>query len=170
MKKSNENVKNMVQGAIIAALYVALTMFSFLFGLSSGPIQIRFSEALCILPIFFPAAIPGLCVGCFLSNLLTGAVIWDVIFGTLATLIGAVGTYFLRRKSFLGFWPPILANSLIIPLVLKYAYGLTQGLSYIMIAVFAGEVISIGIFGTILYLFLRKKPKTKLDKSKKEKR
>ena len=85
------------RAAAIAALYVALTYLASLFGLSSGVIQIRFSEALTILPVFTSAAIPGLYIGCILANLLTGAAPYDVLFGSLATLIGAVGTYFLRR-------------------------------------------------------------------------
>ena len=86
-----------VQAAVIAALYVVLTVLANSIGLASSAIQIRFSEALTILPFFTPAAIPGLFVGCILSNLLTGCVLLDVIFGSLATLIGAVGTYLIRR-------------------------------------------------------------------------
>ena len=89
----NKKVLFITQGAVIAAIYVVLTYIVSLLGLTNGVIQVRLSEALTILPVFTPAAIPGLVVGCVISNILTGAVIWDVIFGSLATLIGAVGTY-----------------------------------------------------------------------------
>lgn len=93
----NKKVLFITQGAVIAAIYVVLTYIVSLLGLTNGVIQVRLSEALTILPVFTPAAIPGLVVGCVISNILTGAVIWDVIFGSLATLIGAVGTYLLRK-------------------------------------------------------------------------
>ena len=80
----------LTRGALVTALYVALTYLATLFGLSSGVIQFRFSEALCVLPIFMPEAVLGLTVGCLLSNIISGCVIWDIIFGTLATLIGAI--------------------------------------------------------------------------------
>ena len=106
----NKGVVFIVQGAMIAALYVVLTMLANALGLSSYSIQIRFSEALCILPFFTPAAIPGLWIGCLIANLMTGAIIWDIIFGSLATLIGAVGTYLLRRHKFACTLPPVIAN------------------------------------------------------------
>ena len=112
------------QAAVIAALYVVLTyVFS---AFASGVIQVRVSEALTILPAFTPAAIPGLFVGCLLANLLTGAAIYDVIFGSLATLLGAVGTYLLRKHKFLCTLAPVVSNIIIIPLVLRYGYGLTM--------------------------------------------
>ena len=86
----NKKVLFITQGAVIAAIYVVLTYIVSLLGLTNGVIQVRLSEALTILPVFTPAAIPGLVVDCVISNILTGAVIWDVIFGSLATLIGAV--------------------------------------------------------------------------------
>lgn len=94
----NKKVLFAVQAAMIAALYVVLTYITNLLGLASGTIQVRFSEALCILPVFTPAAIPGLFIGCLISNLITGGIIWDIIFGSIATLLGALGTYFLRKK------------------------------------------------------------------------
>ena len=96
----NKKVLFAVQAAMIAALYVVLTYITNLLGLASGTIQVRFSEALCILPVFTPAAIPGLFIGCLISNLITGGIIWDIIFGSIATLLGALGTYFLRKKKF----------------------------------------------------------------------
>lgn len=97
-KKNSILLLDLTQGAMIAALYVVLTFIANLAGLASGVIQVRLSEALTILPVFTAAAVPGLAVGCVLANLLTGCAIWDVVFGSLATLIGAVGTRLLHKK------------------------------------------------------------------------
>lgn len=88
MKKAH--TKALAQGAAIAASYVVLTFLANALGLSSGVIQLRFSEALTILPVFTPAAVPGLFAGCLLANILTGCLPLDVIFGSLATLLGAL--------------------------------------------------------------------------------
>lgn len=138
------------QAAVIAAIYVVLTYLAQLFGLASGAIQLRLSEMLTVLPFFTPAAIPGLFIGCVLSNILTGCVIWDIIFGSLATLIGAVGTYLLRKKSpYLAPVPPIVANTLIVPFVLTYAYGAEDGILFLMLTVGIGEILSCGVLGIV---------------------
>ena len=116
----NKKVLFLTQAAVIAAIYVVLTIFISAFNLASGAIQVRISEAPTILPFFTPAAIPGLAIGCLLSNLLTGAAVYDVVFGSLATLLGAVGTYLLRKHKFLCTLPPVIANMVIIPFVLRY--------------------------------------------------
>ena len=151
-----------VRAAIIAALYVVLTMAINVIGLASGAIQVRISEALTILPIFTPAAIPGLFVGCVLANILTGGAPWDVVFGSLATLIGAVGTWLIARskaKTKIKEWtaplPPILANTIIVPWVLTLVYGATEGIPFLLLTVGAGEVISCGILGLILLYALK---------------
>ena len=144
------------QAAVIAALYVVLTMFINAFNLANGAIQVRISEALTILPYFTPAAIPGLFVGCLLSNFLTGAAICDIVFGSLATLLGAIGTYLLRKWKWCAPIPPILANTIIIPFVLTYAYGLPGGIPFFMLTIGAGEVLSCGILGMILLFALQK--------------
>lgn len=141
----------LVQASCIAALYVILSMLSNAFGLANGVIQVRVSEALCILPVFFPSAIPGLFVGCLISNLLSGAIILDVIFGSIATLLGALGTYYLRKNRFLSILPPIISNTIIVALLLKYAYGVQGGIEIFMLTVGIGELISAGILGEILY-------------------
>lgn len=153
----------MAQAAMIAAIYVVLTFIANAFGLANHVIQVRISEALTILPYFTPAAIPGLLIGCLLSNILTGCILPDVIFGSLATLIGALGTYALRKWKWLAPVTPILANTLIVPLVLIYGYGLLiDGVStaycygYYALTVGAGELISCGIFGMILLFTLEK--------------
>ena len=155
--KSTGSILFVARAGIIAAIYVVLTLFISAFNLASGAIQVRISEALCILPIFTTAAIPGLAVGCFLSNLLTGCAVFDVIFGTMATLLGAFGTYALRKNKILATFPPVLSNALIIPWILRYVYELTfeykgmdLSIPYFMVTVGAGEVISICILGSLL--------------------
>lgn len=154
MKKSK--ILFITQGALIAALYVVLTLVINAFGLANGAIQVRISEALTILPFFTPAAIPGLAIGCLLSNILTGAVIWDVIFGTVATLLGAVGTYLLRKHKWCAALPPILSNTIIVPIVLQKAYGVPDALWFLMATVGAGEVISAGVLGMLLLFALKR--------------
>ncbi|MDD3660085.1 MAG: QueT transporter family protein [Lachnospiraceae bacterium] len=153
-----KNVLFMTQAAMIAAIYVILTYLANALGLASGAIQIRFSEALTILPFFTPAAIPGLFIGCLLSNTLTGCVPLDIVFGSLATLLGAIGTYSLRRYKWMAAIPPIAANTIIVPFVLKYAYGI-EPLWFSFATVFAGEVISCGVLGMILLFSLQKNAK-----------
>ena len=149
----------MCYAAIIAAMYVVLTYVAKLFGLDSGMIQVRFSEMLCILPMFTSAAIPGLAIGCLLANVLGGAVILDVVFGPVATLIGAVGTYLLRKKRWLAPLPPVLANALIVPFVLAYGYGMTEAIPFMMLTVGIGEIISIYVLGMAFYFALQKRAK-----------
>ena len=140
----------LAQAAVIAAIYTVLTIIAAGFDLASGAIQVRFSEALTILPFFTPAAIPGLTLGCLISNLVTGCALPDIIFGSLATFIGAVGTYALRKNRWLCAVPPILSNALIIPFILSYAYHIPGGVPLFMLTVGLGEVISCMILGQIL--------------------
>ena len=151
-----KRTKTITQAAIIAALYVVLTFVANAMGLASGAIQIRLSEALTILPYFTPAAIPGLFVGCLISNILVGGALFDIIFGSVATLLGALGTYLLRKSKWLTPIPPILSNTIIVPLVLIYAYGVSDALPYLMLTVGIGEVISAGVLGMILLKSLEK--------------
>ena len=139
-----------VSGAAIAAVYVVLTVLAASVNLASGAIQVRFSEALTVLPFFTPAAVPGLAVGCLLSNILTGCPLPDIIFGTLATLLGALGTRMLKGHRFLCTLPPVIANTLIVPFVLTYAYHIPGGIPYLMLTVGIGEVIACMILGQIL--------------------
>ena len=146
----NKKVLFVVQAALIAAIYVVLTYFISAFNLASGAIQVRISEALTVLPYFTPAAIPGLAIGCFLSNLLTGCLPMDVLFGSLATLIGAIGSYLLRKNKWLVPIPPIVSNTLIVPFVLAYVYGVEGSIPFFMLTVGVGEVISCYVHGMIL--------------------
>ena len=155
------------RGALIAALYVILTELATLVGLSSGVIQFRISEALCILPIFLPEAIPGLFIGCLISNMLVpGVVIWDIIFGSLATLIGAVGARMLRdlpeKYKWAATLPTIIANVVIVPFVLIFAYGAPDSYPYLALTVGIGEIVCAGVGGSALYYLLKKYEKTNL--------
>ena len=146
----NKKVLFVAQAALIAAIYVVLTYFVSAFHLASGAIQVRISEALTILPYFTPAAIPGLTIGCLLSNLLTGCLPMDILFGSLATLLGAVGSYLLRKHKWLVPLPPIIANTVIVPFVLAYVYGAEGSIPFFMVTVGIGEVISCYLLGSIL--------------------
>lgn len=155
MKRNNTSILFLTQAAVIAALYVVLTFIASALGLSSGVIQVRFSEALTVLPYFTPAAVPGLFIGCLLANILTGAALPDIIFGSLATLIGAIFTQKLRKYKWMAPVPPILANVLIIPFVLLWAYGI-RPLWFSFLTVAIGEVISCGLLGMLLLFTLQK--------------
>ena len=150
--------KKIAGAGILAALYVALTYA--VLPLASGAIQMRVSEALCILPIYSSYAIPGVTLGCFLANLLSGCAPMDVVFGTLATLLGAVGTRLLRRFKILPFVPPVFFNALIIPFVLRYAYQVEDAHMFLVMTVGVGEVLAVGLFGGLLKMFLDKNRNT----------
>ena len=163
MKKRNPSLNQrqrtlfLCRAAVIAAIYVTLTMICAAFGLSSGVIQVRISEMLCVLPVFTTAAIPGLAIGCLISNLLASAIWQDIVFGTLATLIGAYGAYLLRNVKYLSPLPTVLANAIIIPFVLAYGYGAEEGIPFLMLTVGIGEIISAYVLGIILLQTLKKR-------------
>ncbi len=145
------------QAGIIAAIYVALVLV--FAPISFGPVQFRIAEALTVLPYFTPAGIPGVTIGCLIGNLLGRGEPLDIIFGTLATLIGAFGSYALRRDKWLVPIPPILSNTIIIPWVLRFAFGVPDAIPYLMLTVGAGEVLAIYVLGMILLLMLERLPK-----------
>ena len=135
---SNSKVRFIAVAAVTAALYAVLTMA--LWEISSAGIQFRLSEALCVLPAFTPAAIPGVTIGCAIANVIGGTWI-DVVFGSLATLLAAIASYLIGRAFKVGSTekvrlgakllvplPPVIFNALIIPFVLYYGYGLTAAL------------------------------------------
>ena len=152
-QSKNMSVLFMAQAAMIAAIYVVLTMV--FAPISYGEVQVRISEALTILPVFTPAAVPGLFIGCLISNILTGCALPDIIFGSLATLIGAVFTYKLRAHKWLAPIPPVIANMIIVPFVLLYAYGI-KPLWFSFLTVTAGEILSCGVLGMLLLFTLEK--------------
>lgn len=165
VQRTHRTVLFLTQSGAIAALYVVFTWVSALFGLSSGVIQVRISEALCILPAFTPAAIPALTVGCFLANLLTGGLPLDAVFGSLATLLGALGAWcigkYCRRlpapvyKIFITL-PNVAANTLIVPWVLRYVYGAQGAIPYFMLTVGAGEFLATTVLGFALFVLLQR--------------
>lgn len=151
----NKNLRYLTTGALIAAMYVVITVIGAAY--SFGQVQVRLSEMLTILPYFTPAAIPGLFVGCLIGNILGGAVLPDIIFGSLATLAAALGTCALRNKSlFLAPVPPVVCNALVVPFVLKYAYQVPLPIPFMMLTVGAGEIISAGVLGVVLGRVLMK--------------
>ena len=157
----HNDVQKIAFGGVIAALYVVLTFVAAAFGLASGAIQVRLSEALTILPVFSAAAVPGLTVGCVLANLLTGCAAWDVVFGSLATLIGAAGTRLLKNRPFLAWIPPVISNAAIVPIVLQKVYGVPDAWWYLVLTVGAGELISCGLLGLLLYRAASRIPQLK---------
>ena len=156
MKKNN--TLKLVKGGMIAALYVVLTVLAAQFNLASGAIQVRFSEALTIMPVFTAAAVPGLAVGCVLANLLTGCAAWDVVFGSLATLIGAIGTRLLKDRPLLAWIPPVISNMAIIPIILIKVYAVPDAWWFLVLTVGAGEVLSCGVLGLLLRKALKSVP------------
>ncbi len=150
--RRNKKILFVCQGAVIAAIYAVLTLLAHLFGFDAGVVQLRISEALCVLPAFTAAAIPGLYVGCFLSALLTGAVWLDVLIGPIATLIGAFGAYLLRSKGkYLVPLPTLLSNALLIPPVLAYGYGINVALPLLYLGIGVSECISAYVLGIFFY-------------------
>ena len=154
------NTLRLTRGALIAALYVLLTILSSALGLDKYAIQLRLSEALCILPVILPEAVLGLFVGCIIANSITGALIFDIIFGSIATLIGAIGARLLRRIPEKLIWiatlPTVLSNATIVPLVLKFAYGIDELIPFMMITVGIGEILAATVLGTALYFSLKR--------------
>ena len=147
----DRRIKHLADGAFIAAMYVALTYITSLVGLASGAIQVRLSEGLVAMLYITPAAIPGLTIGCLIANILTGCCLLDCIFGTLATFIGAYLGFKLRKKAkWLIPLPTIISNSIIVPFVLIYGYGINSPYTLLATSVCAGEVLSAGMIGSIL--------------------
>ena len=146
------STRSLCLSAIIAALYAALTLA--LAPISYGDWQCRVSEALTMLPILYPQAIPGLAVGCLLSNILgPGAGILDIVFGTLATLIAAIGTRVFRKNQWLAAACPVVANGLIVGAVLSVSFHLPYFLTALQVA--AGEALAV-LLGVLLVHLLKK--------------
>ena len=153
---SRPSLRQLTQSAFIAAAYVTLTLF--FAPISFEAVQLRIAEALTILPMFTPAAVPGLFLGCLLANFLGDALPLDVIFGSLATLIGAIGGRLLRNHRWLVPIPAIAANTLIIPFVLRYGYGVPLPLPLLAAYIAAGEIGGCYILGEALAtVLLRRK-------------
>ncbi len=149
------DIRFLARAAVIAALYAAITML--LAPISFGPVQFRVSEALTLLPILTPAAVPGLFVGCLVANLLGSATILDVVFGSLATLAAAILTCRIRERPLLAALPPVLVNAFVVGAVLAYAYNLPFWLMVLEVGV--GELGVCYVLGLPLYYTLRRLPR-----------
>ena len=152
----NKTLKYITQAAIVAALYVVLSLLTIYF----GPVQIRFSEALCILPYFMPAAVPGLFIGCILANIFMGCAVWDVIFGSVATLIGAIIASKIKNKYLLPL-PNVIANTIIVPFIIMWVYTEESARTLpvffgSMAGVLVGEIATSYILGILLFIPLEK--------------
>ena len=155
MKKfSHFSVRDLSIAAVIAALYAALTVF--FARISYGAVQYRVAEALTLLPVLFPQAVPGLALGCLLSNLIGGYGVWDVVFGTLATLIAALLTYRLRKNVWLAAAPPVLVNAVVVGLLLHFVLALP--LIPTIATVGFGQLVVVYVLGVPLCLALRRIP------------
>ena len=151
MFKKLLTTRSLCTSAAIAALYAALTLL--LAPISYGNLQCRVSEAMTLLPMVLPASIPGLFVGCLLANLLGGCTVWDIVFGSLATLIAAVGTWSLRKKPVFAALCPVISNGVIVGAVLAFVYGLPLWLTMLEVAV--GEIGAV-IIGFVMLAALKK--------------
>lgn len=154
---SAKSTTSIVTAALIAALYTVLTYATSFIPTIGGVFQFRIAEALTVLPYFTSAAIPGLSIGCLLANILTGAGIYDIVFGTLATVIGAIGTWLLRKRKWLAAVPPILANMIIMPIVIAYLSNSPESIPFFAFSVGLGELICCGILGMLLLFALEKR-------------
>ena len=156
----NNKVKKLTLSAMIAAIYFACAFVEQSF--ASGAIQCRLSEAFTLLPLLFPEAIIGVTIGCLIFNVTSG-IVWDMVFGTLATLAACFLTYLIGKvikkdwlKIVLGGLPPVLINALIVPLILIYGYNLSDAYIYLFGTVMAGQVIAIYGAGTLIYFPINK--------------
>lgn len=145
----NKSILFLTESAMIAALYAALTLVMGQFSVSA--IQLRLSEALTILPVFTPCAVPGLAVGCLAANLLSSCAPLDTVIGTAVTLLAAYSTRLLRKKPLLAVLPPVLLNAAVLPLIFLYVYRLDGTYLFFFGTTFLSEALTAGLFGCLLY-------------------
>lgn len=159
-----KNLVRLVRAALIAGIYVALCLV--LQPFSYGPVQVRVSEALTLLPVFTPDAIWAVTLGCFLSNLFSMSP-WDMLFGTLATLLAAVMTWKLRRLRVKGLplaacLPPILVNAVVVGAEITYIFmpetASLPVLAFNMLTVGLGQAVSCGVLGLALVAVIERRP------------
>ena len=152
-------IRDLTLAAMVAALYAVLGYFGDIFGLTYGPIQCRFAEALTVLPFVFPAAAPGLVVGCFLTNLLSLYGPLDIIFGTLATAIAAWLSIKVPRW-YLAALPPIIVNAIILPPMWAWAEdsAFWAACGFNVLTFIPGEALACYVLGTLLLFALPKVP------------
>lgn len=160
MPKSN--IRYLSTAGIIAALYTVMAYFSSVFGIAYGPVQCRFSEALCVLPFLTPAAVPGLFLGCLVANLLSPYGALDIIFGSVATLLAAFWTRHTHHK-WLAPLPPVICNAVIVGAVItiqQVPMELFWGtFAYNALTVGLGEALACYVLGGLL---LTQLPKTRI--------
>ena len=156
MSSSLKNTNALARGAIIAALYAALTLL--LAPISYGEVQIRISEALTLLPVLMPEAVPALAVGCLIANVLGGCTVFDIVFGTLATLLAAICTRCLRKRQLLASAMPVLFNGVIVGAVVHYAYAPVIALPLCMLFVAAGEAVACMLLGPVVLRAVKRIP------------
>lgn len=148
------DTRKLAFAGMIAALYAVVTLL--LRPISYGEMQVRVSEALTLLPILTPAAVPGLFVGCLIANVLGSATIWDMVFGSLATLIAALITRRLRHKPALAALAPVVMNGLVVGLVLHFTLNLPLLATMLWVAL--GEAVACYALGLPLLWALKKLP------------
>lgn len=146
--------KFLIQAALLAAIYSALTIVSGSFGY--GPVQFRISEALTVLPAVMPAAIPGLFIGCILANWFGGFGIIDIVFGSIATLLAGISTYFLRKHRFLFPLPPVFFNAIIVGAYVYLLYDNSYSMAFTMLFIGISEFIICYGLGLPLITFIKK--------------
>ena len=153
------HVKSLARAGMIAAIYAALTLI--FAPISFNAVQFRISEAMTVLPILLPEAVPGLAVGCLVANILGGAALTDVIGGTLATLIAAILTRTLRKKPVLAMASPVVINGLIVGPLVYFCYEYQSvfslgALGFTVFTVALGEAVVVAVLGTLLIKALPK--------------
>ena len=156
--KHFRNTKVLTQAALVAAVYTALCMLLHPISFGFGGVELRVSEALTLLPVMMPAAVPGLFIGCLMANLLGGATMLDVVFGSLTTLVAAVLTRKHRDRPVIAAAWPVILNALVIGMLLKFAYGLAMPLWLCMLSIGAGQAVACYAIGLPLMRMMRRVP------------
>lgn len=154
----NKKTLAVSKAALTAALYVTLACLANSLGLASGAVQLRLSEALCVFPVFGFSFVPGVTVGCLIFNLLFSGNILDIIFGTLATFIGALCALAFKNHKYLAFIPTVISNTVIIPFVIAYGFmdGNLSTYPIVALGIFVGEFLSCGVIGNFLLKLIEK--------------
>ena len=162
MSKFHFSTRQIAAAGLIGALYAVMSYFAAIFGVAYGPIQFRFSEALCVLPFLIPAAAPGLFVGCVVANLLSPYGVLDMVFGPLATLLAAIWTSKVKNR-WLAPLPPVICNMVIVGAEIAYFATLDgeafwAAYAFNAVTVGIGEAIACYVLGTLLLSMLPKVP------------
>lgn len=158
MKKEREKIRYLTQAGLVAAIYTALCLVFQPISFGFSGVEMRISEALSLLPVVMPAAVPGLFVGCLLANILGGATILDIVFGSLTTLAAAILTRKLRRKFCFAALPPVVLNAVVVGTLLRYAYGLQLPLLICMGSIALGQAAACYGLGAVVLRAMEKLP------------